>query len=76
MPAPYHSIEDRLNRYLTGLTNARNVPELQSRVALYGYTLNKLNQMLTQRRQAFDLYLAQKTEYSEQHAATAAFEQA
>ncbi len=21
MPAPYHSIEDRLNRYLTGLTN-------------------------------------------------------
>ena len=26
--------------------------------------------------QAFDLYLAQKTEYSEQHAATAAFEQA
>ena len=76
MPAPYHSIEDRLNRYLTGLTNARNVPELQSRVALYGYTPDKLNQMLTQRQQAFDLYLAQKTEYSEQHAATAAFEQA
>ena len=76
MPAPYHSIEDRLNRYLTGLTNARDVPELQSRVALYGYTPDKLNQMLTQRQQAFDLYLAQKTEYSEQHAATAAFEQA
>lgn len=76
MPAPYHSIEDRLNRYLTGLTNALDVPELQSRVALYGYTPDKLNQMLTQRQQAFDLYLAQKTEYSEQHAATAAFEQA
>ncbi|CAK8714894.1 MAG: hypothetical protein CDV28_10577 [Candidatus Electronema aureum] len=76
MPAPYHSIEDRLNRYLTGLTNARDVPELQSRVALYGYTPDKLNQMLAQRQQAFDLYLAQKTEYSEQHAATAAFEQA
>ena len=28
MPAPYHSIEDRLNRYQTGLTNARDVPEL------------------------------------------------
>ena len=76
MPAPYHSIEDRLNRYLTGLTNALDVPELQSRVALYGYTPDKLNQMLTQRQQAFDLYLAQKTEYSEQHAATTAFEQA
>jgi hypothetical protein len=76
MPAPYHSIEDRLNRYLTGLTNARNVPELQSRVALYGYTPNKLNQMLNKRQQAFDLYLAQKTEYSEQHAATETFEQA
>lgn len=76
MPAPYHSIEDSLNRYLTGLTNALDVPELQSRVALYGYTPDKLNQMLTQRQQAFDLYLAQKTEYSEQHAATAAFEQA
>lgn len=76
MPAPYHSIEDRLNRYLTGLTNARDVPELQSRVALYGYIPDKLNQMLNKRQQAFDLYLAQKTEYSEQHAATAAFEQA
>lgn len=76
MPAPYHSIEDRLNRYQTGLTNARDVPELQSRVALYGYTLEKLNQMLVQRQQAFDLYLAQKTEYSEQYAATETFEQA
>lgn len=76
MPAPYHSIEDRLNRYQTGLTNARDVPELQSRVALYGYTPHKLNQMLTQRQQAFDLYLAQKTEYSEQYAATETFEQA
>jgi hypothetical protein len=76
MPAPYHSIEDRLNRYLTGLTNARDVPELQSRVALYGYTPDKLNQMLAQRQQAFDLYLAQKTEYNEQYAATGTFEQA
>ncbi|MCI5178912.1 MAG: hypothetical protein D3911_06250 [Candidatus Electrothrix sp. AW3_4] len=76
MPAPYHSIEDRLNRYQTGLTNARDVPELQSRVALYGYTLEKLDQMLTQRQQAFDLYLAQKTEYSEQYAATETYEQA
>ena len=74
MPAQYHSIEDRLNRYQTGLTNARDVPELQSRVALYGYTPDKLNQMLTQRQQAFDLYLAQKTEYSEQYAATDTFE--
>jgi hypothetical protein len=76
MPAPYHSIEDRLNRYLTGLTNARDVPELQSRVALYGYTSDKLNQMLARRQQAFDLYIAQKTEYSEQYAATETFEQA
>lgn len=76
MPAPYHSIEDRLNRYRTGLTNARDVPELQSRVALYGYTPDKLNQMLTRRQQAFDLYLAQKTEYSEQYAATETFERA
>ena len=43
MPAPYHSIEDRLNRYRTGLTNARDVPELQSRVALYDYSPDKLN---------------------------------
>ncbi|WP_339136015.1 MAG: hypothetical protein WGN25_19475 [Candidatus Electrothrix sp. GW3-4] len=27
MPAPYHSIEERLNRYQTGLTNACDVPE-------------------------------------------------
>jgi hypothetical protein len=76
MPAPYHSIEDRMNRYLTGLTNARDVYDLQSRVALYGYTQDKLNQMLAQRQEAFDFYLAQKTEYSEQHAATETFEQA
>lgn len=76
MPAPYHSIEDRLSRYLTGLTNARDVPELQSRVALYGYNPDKLNQMLAQRQQAFDLYLTQKNEYSEQYAATQTFDQA
>ena len=69
-------IETRLNHYLTGLTNARDVPALQSRVAPYGYTVTKLNTMLTQRQQAFDSYLAQKTEYNEQYVATVAFEQA
>ena len=64
------------NRDRTGLTNARDVPELQSRVARYGYTPDKLNRMLAQRQRAFDLYLAQKTEYSEQYAATETFEQA
>ncbi|WP_339136357.1 MAG: hypothetical protein WGN25_00520 [Candidatus Electrothrix sp. GW3-4] len=76
MPASYHSIEDRLNRYQTGLTNARNVPELQSRVALFGYTPDKLNQILSQRQQAFELYLAQKSEYSEQYTATETFDKA
>jgi hypothetical protein len=73
---PYQSIEERLNRYQTGLTNARDVPELQSRVALYGYTPDKLDQMLALRQEAFDIHLAQKAEYDEQFAATKAFEQA
>ncbi|MCI5159492.1 MAG: putative addiction module antidote protein, partial [Candidatus Electrothrix sp. AUS1_2] len=37
------AVEDRLNRYRTGLTNARDVPELQSRVALYDYSPTKPN---------------------------------
>lgn len=69
-------IDTRLNHYLTGLTNARDVPELQNRVAPYGYTVTRLNEMLAQRQAAFDSYLAQKTEYDEQYIATTAFEQA
>ncbi|HRQ42194.1 MAG TPA: hypothetical protein PLD25_30105 [Chloroflexota bacterium] len=76
MPISRLPIETRLTHYLTGLTNARDVPELQSRVALYGYNPTKLDDMLTQRQAAFDSYLAQKTEYNEQHIATFNFEQA
>jgi hypothetical protein len=76
MPAPYQSIEDRLLLYQTSLVNASEVPELQTRLALYGYTPLKIGQMLTFRQEVFNLYLAQKTEYSEQLAATRAFEQA
>jgi len=76
MPAVYHSIEDRLNRYRTGLVNARDVAELQSRVALYGYTKKKIDELLALHQEAFDLYLARKKEYGEQLAATSAFEDA
>ncbi|WP_417910807.1 hypothetical protein [Candidatus Electronema sp. PJ] len=76
MPAPYQSIEDRLSLYKTSLVNASEVPDLQSRLAPYGYTPLKLGQMLTFRQDVFDLYVAQKSEYSEQLAATQAFEQA
>jgi len=69
-------MEDRLNRYQTGLINARDVAELQRRVALYGYTPEKLDELLALRQEAFDLYLARKKEYGEQLAATSAFEQA
>ena len=73
MPNPYLSIDERLTRYHTGLTNARNVPALQSRVALYGYTPTKLDDMLDLRQEALDAHLAQKSEYDDQYAATAAF---
>ncbi|MCI5157701.1 MAG: hypothetical protein D3906_04535, partial [Candidatus Electrothrix sp. AUS1_2] len=72
----HQSIEDRLNTYLTGLTNAREVPELQSRVAVFSYNPARLNQMLALRQEVFDLYLTRQTEYSEQLAATRAFEEA
>nr|VFJ58752.1 MAG: hypothetical protein BECKDK2373B_GA0170837_10773 [Candidatus Kentron sp. DK] len=76
MPTVYRSIEDRLNRYRTGLVNARDVDELQNRVALYGYTKKKINELLSLHQEAFDLHLARKKEYGEQLAATNAFEQA
>ena len=31
MPSPYHSIEDRLNRYQTGLADVHDVPYLIGR---------------------------------------------
>jgi len=77
MPAAIHrAIEDRLNRYRTGLINARDVPELQRRVALYGYTPEKLNELLSLQQETFDLHLARKKEYGEQLAATSAFDHA
>lgn len=76
MPAPYQSIEERLSLYHTSLVNASQVPDLQSRLAPYGYTPLKLSIMLTFRQDVFDLYIAQKSEFSEQLAATQAFEQA
>lgn len=76
MPTPYLPIEERLTRYYTGLTNARDVPELQSRVALYGLTPTKLDELLALREEALALHLAQQTEYDEQHTATQAFEAA
>lgn len=77
MPTVSHqSIESRLNLYQTSLINARDVPELRNRLALYGYDPAKLNQLLALRQEIFDLHLAQKSEYSEQFAATHAFEQA
>nr|VFJ48104.1 MAG: hypothetical protein BECKFM1743A_GA0114220_100558 [Candidatus Kentron sp. FM]VFJ48763.1 MAG: hypothetical protein BECKFM1743C_GA0114222_100638 [Candidatus Kentron sp. FM]VFK09436.1 MAG: hypothetical protein BECKFM1743B_GA0114221_101055 [Candidatus Kentron sp. FM] len=77
MPAAIHrSMEDRLNRYRTGLVNARDVDGLQSRVALYGYTKKRLDEWLALHQEAFDLYLARKKEYGEQLAATSAFEEA
>lgn len=72
----HQSIEDRLNIYLTGLTNARDVAELQSRVAVFGYNPARLDLMLALRQEVFDLYIARQTEYSEQLAATRAFEEA
>ena len=77
MPSISHqSIERRLDIYHTGLINARDVAELQSRLVVYGYTPDKLNQLLALYQEVFDLYLAQKTEYSEQLAATHSFQEA
>ena len=73
MPNPYVSLEERLTRYHTGLTNARDVSDLQSRVILYGYTPTKLDDLLDLRQETFDAHLVQKTEYDEQHIATQAF---
>ena len=72
----HQSIEQRLETYHTGLTNARDVPELQSRLAVFGYTPDRLNQLLALYQEVFDLYLAQKNEFSEQLAATHAFQEA
>ncbi len=73
MPTPYLSIDERLTRYHTGLTNARDVTDLQNRVALYGFDETKLDAMLLLRQEAFDAHLTQKTEYDEQFAATHTF---
>ena len=72
----HQSIDHRLDTYHTGLINSRDVAELQSRLVLFGYTPDKLNQLLALYQEVFDLYLAQKTEYSEQFAATHAFQEA
>ena len=72
----HQSIEQRLETYHIGLTNARDVAELQSRLAVFGYTPDKLNQLLALYREVFDLYLARKNEYSGQLAATHAFQEA
>lgn len=72
----HQSIESRLNLYQISLVNAGNVPELQSRLALYSYSPAKLNQLLALRQEVFDLHITQKSEYNEQFAATYAFEQA
>ena len=47
MPAPYHSIEERLTRYHTGLTNARDVPDLQTRVVVYDEQYTATNTFVT-----------------------------
>ncbi|WP_446007960.1 hypothetical protein [Candidatus Electrothrix sp.] len=72
----HQSIEQRLETYHIGLTNARDVTELQSRLAVFGYTPHKLNQLLALYQEVFDLYMARANEYSEQLAATHAFQEA
>lgn len=76
MSSIFHQpIEARLNLYQTSLINARDVPELQKRLAVYSYNPAKFNLMLALRQEVFDLYIAQKTEHSEQLAATHAFDE-
>jgi hypothetical protein len=72
----YFTIEERLTRYQTGLTNARSVPEFTSRVSTYGYDADKLDALLDQCEAVLNNHINQQKEYSEQHAATQAFETA
>ena len=76
MSTAYISIDERLTRYHTGLTNARDVPTLQNRLALYGLTPARLNDLLDLNEEVLALHIAQRTEYDEQHAATKTFEDA
>jgi hypothetical protein len=72
----HQSIDHRLDTYHTGLINARDVAELQNRLVVFGYTPDKLNQLLALYQEVFNLYIAQRTEYSEQLAATHTFKEA
>lgn len=76
MPTPYHPIEERLTRYNTGLTNARNVPYLQNRVALYGYDTERLDALIDQCESVLNAHIAQQKEYGEQFGATRTVEEA